>query len=162
MRTTWGLDPRETRLASGRLTDFLFPGVSWTKCGLWRLLKSHLSGVPMCTLMHARKCIRRESEENMSNYDFNDDLSPMLDQSLSAEGLREEYQKKRNHDWILKVEGGSLKEGLKQLTKRQISIIEGFFFDGLCLEDICRTYGMSHEDLDKEIQTMRVRLTMRE
>lgn len=122
-------------LASGRLTDFLFPRVSWTKCGLWLQQKSHLSGVPVCTLMHARKCIAVESEESMREYDFNDDLSTIFDQSLSASGLREEYQKNRNHGWILKVEGESLRNGLQHMTKRQIAIIEGLFFDGLCSLD---------------------------
>lgn len=96
----------------------------------------------------------------MRDYDFNDDLSPMLDQSLSAEGLREEYQQRKNHEWILKVEGGFLKDGLKHLSERQLSIIEALFFEGKCLEDICQMHGMSHEDVDKEIQNMRIRLTM--
>ena len=95
----------------------------------------------------------------MNGYDFNDDFSPMLDQSLSARGLREEYQKNRSHEWILKVEGSSLKDGLKRLTKRQLSIIEGLFFERLCLEDICSNHGMSHEDMQKEIRSMRIRLT---
>jgi len=94
----------------------------------------------------------------MNEFDFNDDIGSMIDQSLSAPGLREEYQKKRNHDWILKVEGGSLREGLKALTKRQIGIIEGLFFDGKSLEDICQTHCMSHEEAQQEIQNMRVRI----
>lgn len=96
----------------------------------------------------------------MNGYDFNDDFGPTFDQSLSACGLREEYQKNRNHEWILKVEGGSLKGGLKRLTKRQLSIIEWLFFDGKCLEDICQTYGMSHDEVDREIQNMHIKLTM--
>ena len=96
----------------------------------------------------------------MNGYDYNDDFGPMLDQSLSACGLREEYQKNRKHEWILRVQGETLKDGLKRLTKRQLSIIEGLFFDGKCLEDICQSYGMSHEEIDREIQNMRIKLTM--
>lgn len=95
----------------------------------------------------------------MREYDSNDDLSTILDQSLSASGLREAYKQNRNHGWILKVEGESLSNGLQHLTKRQIAIIEGLFFDGLCLEDICQNYGMSHEEVQKEIKNMRIRLT---
>lgn len=126
-------------LASGRLTDFLFPRVSWTKCGLWLQQKSHLSGVLVCTLMHARKCIAVESEETMREYDFDDDFSSILDQSLSILGLHEEYQKNRSHGWILKVEGEFLRNGLQHLTKRQIAVIEGLFFDGTCLEEIWKS-----------------------
>ena len=94
----------------------------------------------------------------MINFDFNDDLCTMLDQSLSVPGLREEYEAKKNHDWIVKVEGMDLQSGLRRLSKRQISIIEGFFFEGKCLEDICQTYGMRREELQKEIRNMRIRL----
>ena len=95
----------------------------------------------------------------MREYDFNDDLSTILDQSLSASGLCEEYQKNRSHRWILKVEGESLRNGLQHMTKRQIAIIEGMFFDGLCLEDICQNHGISHEEVQKEIKNMHIRLT---
>lgn len=95
----------------------------------------------------------------MREFDFNDDLGAMLDQSLSAPGLREAYKKNRNHEWILNVDGKSLKDGLKHLSKRQLAIIEGLFFEGLCLEDICQTHGMSHEVMQQEIQNMRIKLT---
>lgn len=95
----------------------------------------------------------------MREYDFNDDLSTILDQSLSASGLHEEYRKNRNRGWILKVEGESLRNGLQHMTKRQIAIIEGLFFDGLCLEDICQNHGMSYEEVQKEIKNMYIRLT---
>lgn len=39
----------------------------------------------------------------MRDFDFNDDLSPMIDQELSAAGLRETYRNGRNHEWILSV-----------------------------------------------------------
>ena len=95
----------------------------------------------------------------MREFDFNDDLSTVLDQSLSAPGLREEYEAKKNHEWILKVEGEALQDGLSHLNRKQIAIIEGLFFKDMCLEDICQTYCMTHEELQREIQNMRIRLT---
>ena len=95
----------------------------------------------------------------MRAFDFNDDLSTMIDQELSAAVLRETYQSGRTHEWILSVKGRNLQDGLRRLTKLQLAIIEGLFFDHKCLEDICHNHGLSHKEAEKEIFNMRIKLS---
>lgn len=95
----------------------------------------------------------------MRDYDFNDDLSLMIDQELSAAGLRETYKNGRNHEWVLSVKGRNLQDGLSRLTKLQLAIIEGLFFEHKCLEDICHNHGLSHEAAEREICNMRIKLS---
>jgi len=175
VRTTEGLDPRETRVkpAVALMTSF-FPGCRGQNadCNF-----CYLSGVPSCTPIHKPEhtgirnfkyttalefkdgCVSAaESEEYMRNYDFNDDFASVIDQNIFSPGVCEAYRKGEKHEWILKVDNEFLKDGLKHLNRRQVAIIEALLFEGKCLEDICIKYCLSHEDALQEISTMKITL----
>lgn len=126
---------------------------------MWSVARNALQKGVRYVRRYMRPCVAVESEgKSMRDFDFNDDLSPMIDQELSAVGLRETYRNGRNHEWILSVKGRNLQNGLSRLTKLQLAIIEGLFFEHKCLADICHNHGLSHEDAEKEICNMRIKL----
>lgn len=103
-------------------------------------------------------CTSIESEGNMENYDYNDDFASVIDQGIFTNGVCEAYQNDEKHEWIIKVGDEFLRDGLKHLNERQIGILESLFFERKCLQDICNKYCLSHEELLKEIGTMKITL----
>ena len=94
----------------------------------------------------------------MRNYDFNDDLASVIDQSIFSPGVCEAYKNGDKYEWIIKVGNESLRDGLKHLNERQITIIEALFFEGKCLQDICNQYCFSHDQMLQEISKMKITL----
>ena len=79
--------------------------------------------------MYIYECVAAaESEEIMKFYDFNDDLSSMIDMGILAPCVREAYRRKEKDGWIVRVANEHLRDGLETLSKLQISIIEDLIF----------------------------------
>lgn len=94
----------------------------------------------------------------MKNYDYNDDFAYLIDQNLSSPGVKETYKNGEKHDWILKVNDESIRDGLQHLNDKQIAIIEALFFEGKCIEDVCNKNCLSHEEFWKEIEKMEIKI----
>lgn len=157
-RSSEGLDPRETVFANCRLYDSFFPGcrgqnADYNFCYLRR--------ASLSAPIHLTKyeCVSAtESEGMMKKDNFNDDFGNMIDQNLLLPGIRDAYSNGGKGEWIMKVGNEFLRDGLKHLNKRQISIIEALFFEGKCLEDICIQYGLSYDEALEEIGRMKITL----
>lgn len=89
---------------------------------------------------------------------YDDQLMEIAEGILRAEGLRDTYQRKKNHSWIGKTEDEGLTAGLEELTEVQIRIIELIFFEGMCTADVRKVMEMSLKEIRIEIRTIRATL----
>ena len=90
---------------------------------------------------------------------YDDQLMEMAERILRAEGLRDTYQRKKNHSWIGKTEDEGLDAGLEELTEVQIRIIELIYFEGMCPADVRRVIEMSLKEIRIEIRSIRKTLS---
>ena len=94
----------------------------------------------------------------MRTYDFNDDFANMIDRNIYLPGVHDTYRNGKKHEWIIKVDNEFLRDGLKNLTEKQISIIEALLFEGKSIEDICIRYCLNHDEAIQEISAMKIKL----
>ena len=85
---------------------------------------------------------------------YSDDMSKIIDMRLSADGLKESYQKKHDRSWIRKADD-DMETGLLKLSDVQLSIIEEFIFENKCIADIKDELGLSLKDIRVEIRNAR-------
>ena len=90
---------------------------------------------------------------------YDDQLMEIAEGILRAEGLRETYNRKKNHAWIGETEDGELTTGLEELTEVQIRIIELIFFEDMCPADVRRIMEMSLKEIRIEIRDIRKTLS---
>ena len=98
--------------------------------------------------------------ERMSSvrFDENDDIKDLLDAILSSSGLKKEYDREPDGDWIGMVGDRDLEDGLRELPEPEQEILEKFFLKGKNLIDISIELDMPIELVLGHIRSMNIRL----
>ena len=86
---------------------------------------------------------------------FDDQIYELIDLLLGVEGIRRLYLQRHDRAWIRKVGDEGLRDGLLELTEKQITIIEAMLFEDKNIVDIQRNTGMTIRQICVEIREMR-------
>ena len=86
---------------------------------------------------------------------FDDDMSRLTDMMLNAEGVRNAYISGSHRTWIRKIGDESLREGMENLSDRQITMIEALVFDGKSPLDVRKEMGISAKEIRAEVRRIR-------
>ncbi len=86
---------------------------------------------------------------------FTNDLGELIDLLLNTSEVRKAFMTRGSKVWVDKVSDDFLRAGLKELTARQIFIIENLLLRDKSIIDVCFGLGISYETFQKELQDMR-------
>ena len=86
---------------------------------------------------------------------FDDDMSRLTDMMLNAGGVRNTYISGSHRTWIRKIGDESLREGMGNLSDRQITMIEALAFDGKSPLDVRKEMGISAKEIRAEVRRIR-------
>ena len=106
-----------------------------------------------------------EREENMKKelrctFDENDDVANMIDDILTAPGVRIRYAKEGPGRWVSQISDEEMEEALNELPAIELDIIERFFLKKQTLIDIAEDLLLPMELLIGHLKAIKVRLEL--
>ncbi len=99
-------------------------------------------------------------KELRCTFDENDDVANMIDDILTAPGVRIRYAKEGPGRWVSQISDEEMEEALNELPAIELDIIERFFLKKQTLIDIAEDLMLPMELLMGHIKAIKVRLEL--
>ena len=99
-------------------------------------------------------------KELRCTFDENDDVANMIDDILTAPGVRIRYANEGPGRWVSQISDEEMEEALNELPAIELDIIERFFLKKQTLIDIAEDLMLPMELLMGHIKAIKVRLEL--
>ena len=99
-------------------------------------------------------------KELRCTFDENDDVANMIDDILTAPGVRIRYAKEGPGRWVSQISDEEMEEALNELPAIELDIIERFFLKKQTLIDIAEDLMLPMELLMGHLKAIKVRLEL--
>ena len=100
------------------------------------------------------------NRELRCTFDENDDVANMIDDILTAPGVRIRYAKEGPGRWVSQISDEEMEEALNELPAIELDIIERFFLKKQTLIDIAEDLMLPMELLMGHLKAIKVRLEL--